>query len=100
MRRFKLMVLAVVLAISACATTMLGKETQALDAVTATLTAATAQFRAGKMSKETHANIIVWADASKAGITAAVKSGEPAKLTAIQAEAESGLVAIQKGEVK
>lgn len=100
MRKLKLGIIAVVLALSACATNLIGKETQALQAVNATLAVANANFAAGKMTKATHANVLLWAEAAKAGIDAAVKNGDAASLVAIKADADVGKIKIEDGSVK
>jgi D-alanine-D-alanine ligase-like ATP-grasp enzyme len=95
-----MLILGVVLAVSACATTTLGKEVQALQAVNAALVVANAQFSAGKMSKETHKNVLLWADAAKAGIDAAVKAGDAETIEQITADARIGTIRMESGSIK
>lgn len=96
MRRFKLAVLGVVLAVSACATNLIGKETQAQQAVNATLSMANARFMQGKISRDSHAKILLWADAATAGIKAAVAAGDGASLEATTADATVKLTEVTK----
>lgn len=100
MRKFKWLVAGLVLAISACAATLLGKETQALQSVNAAMAVANARLANGQMSKDGHKQIMLWADASKAGIVAAVKSGDGGKLDAIKADGDNAVVQLGNGVVK
>lgn len=98
--KLKWLILGVVMAVSACATSLIGKETQALQSVNATLAVANTKFAAGQMSKATHARILQWAESAKDAIAAAKEAGDEAELTAIKADADIGTIKISDGVVK
>lgn len=87
--KWKIWLAGLVLGLAGCATNLLGKEVQALQAVTATRTAATAALRAGKITVAKDQEIQKWADVTRASIEAAVAAGNAAVLAAAQADAEA-----------
>lgn len=87
--KLRLILAAIVLALSACATNLIGKETQAIQAVTAARTVATAQLRAGTITAAKDKQIQDALNVTRAAITAAVAANDVKALEKAQADAEA-----------
>lgn len=90
MKRFlKRSIVIVAIALAACATTLIGKETEALEAVTAARTVATAQLRAKTITPAKDKQIQDALNVTRAAIDAAVKSNDAKALDQAKKDADA-----------